>query len=238
MTMSSVSLRTRKILSVCAAATLLGGCAATPKSSLHQPGIDSAGNVPLFLRGQYVTLRLEFPQTDQKVDPGQFQANEICYVKAGGFRIDCFADGSTLNYGPLDSTDLLTDHAPSTLEPAEENSDAAQAMQLYALVTLIGGSVDRLPLTLSDYLQSPGQHLSAAMDLADQLLADGPVQLAGSARGGNFTVTMELDDAGREKILEAIDEKSDDPSQLQFVNGRRLRRAHATRAMNSKVLQH
>jgi hypothetical protein len=235
--MRFVSRRNLKTLTLCTAAALLGGCATMPpKSSLHRPGIDAAGNVPLFLRGQYVTLRLEFPQTDQKIDPGQFRNDEICYVKAGRFRIDCFADGSTLSYGPLDSTDLLTDHAPSTLEPADENSDAAQTMRLYALVTLIAGTIDRLPSTLSDYLQNPGQHMSAAVDLADQLLADGPVQLAGCARGGNFTVTLELDDAGREKIVEALDERSDDPSQLQYVNLRTIRSTHATRAVNSKVL--
>jgi len=201
-----------------AAASVCGGCAATPKSSLHQPGIDSVGKVPLFIRGQYVTLRLEFPRTDQRVDPGQFQHGEICYMKAGGFRIDCFADGSSLSYGPNDSTDLLTDHAPSTLEPANEDAAAAQSMRLYALVTLVAGSVDRLPSTLSDYLQNPGQHMSAAMDLAELLLADEPVHLAGCARGGNFVVTLELDDAGREKIVEALDEHSDDSGQLQFVH--------------------
>jgi hypothetical protein len=238
MTMRFVSRRSLTTLGVCAVTMMFSGCAATPKSSLHRPGIDAAGNVPLFLRGQYMTLRLEFPMTDQKVDPGQFQNDEICYVKAGGFRIDCFADGSMLNYGPLDSTDLLTDHAPSTLEPADENSDAAKSMRLYALVTLIAGTVDRLPATLSDYLQNPGQHMNAAMDLADQLLADGPVRLAGSARGGNFIVTLELDDAGREKIVEALDEKSDDPDQLQLVHGRPRHSAHATRAMNSNVLHH
>ena len=204
---------------LCAAVAVCGGCATAAKSSLHQPGIDSAGKVPLFIRGQYVTLRLEFPQTDQRVDPGQFQHGEICYMKAGGFRIDCFADGSSLNYGPNDSSDLLTDHAPSTLEPANDDDDAAaQSMRLYALVTLVAGSVDRLPSTLSDYLQNPGQHMSAAMDLAEQLLADEPVRLAGCARGGNFVVTVELDDAGREKIVEALDEHSDDSGQLQFVH--------------------
>jgi hypothetical protein len=186
-----------------------------------------------------VTLRLEFPTTDQKVDPGQFQHDEICYVKAGGFRIDCFADGSSLNYGPNDSTDLLTDHAPSTLTPANEDSNAAQSMHLYALVTLIAGSVDRLPATLSDYLQNPGQHLNAAMDLADQLLGDEPVQLAGYARGGNFVVTMELDDAGRDKIVEALDEHSDDQGQLQFVQGAHSQAGmHVRRTINSKVFHH
>lgn len=234
--MWSASRRIRKTLGFYLLTTLLSGCAAAPKSSLHRPRIDSAGNVPLFVRGQYVTLRLEFPQVDQKVTPGQFQQDEICYLKAGAFRIDCFANGSSLNYGPNDSTDMLTDHAPSTLEPADDDANAAQTMRLYALVTLVAGSVDRLPSTLSDYLQNPSQHLTAAMDLADQLLGDGPIQLAGCARGGNFIVTMELDDAGREKIVDALDERSDDPNQLQFVHGRSMRGVHVRSAIYSQVI--
>ena len=199
----------------------ISGCGGTQTAFKHPQKLDTAGNVPLFVRGQYLTLRLEFPRTDQKVDPGQFHHDELCYIKAGGFRIDCFADGSTLNFGPNDSTDLLTDHAPSTLEPADGDTTTAQSMRLYALVTLVAGSVDRLPSTLSDYLQNPGQHLSAAMDLAEELLSDEPVKLIGHARGGNFIVTLQLDDAGREKLVAALDEHSDDSGQLQFVSGRR-----------------
>jgi hypothetical protein len=222
---------------IVAALPLLSGCATTSGSSFRKRGIDAAGNIPLFIRGQYATLRLEFPVTDQKVDPGQFQNNEICYVKAGGFRIDCFADGSSLNYGPNDSSDLLTDHAPSTLEPADDDSGAAESMRLYALVTLIAGSIDRLPVTLADYLQNPGQHLGAAMELADQLLGDEPVHMAGYARGGNFVVTMELDDAGREKIVDALDEHSADPSQLQYVNAQSTAVSRHSRFRISKVIR-
>ena len=222
--MSFATSRKLAVMILCAAGLTLGGCASDAKpTALRKSGIDSAGNVPLFLRGQYVTLRLEFPQVEQKVEPGQFQHDELCYIKAGKFRIDCFADGSTLSYGPNDAVDILSDHAPSTLEPANEDSAAAQSMRLYALVTLVAGTVDRLPSTLSDYLQNPGQHLSAAMDLAEQLLSDDPVRLNGYARGGNFQVTLQLNDAGQEKLVEALEEKSDNSGQLQFVQQHSLK---------------
>jgi hypothetical protein len=178
----------------------------------------SAFPFPLALRGQNTFIRVDFPKGRQAIEPGQFTRNEVCYMKAGNFRIDCFADGSELNLGPMDSTDLLTDLACWNLQPADEdNRLAAQAMQAYALITLVAGSVDRLPNTLSDYLQTPGQHLTEALDLTNQLLTDPRVRFQGYAKGGNFTVTVELNDDGRQKLLDAVDEMGGTGGGVQFV---------------------
>jgi len=196
------------------------GCAGDGKSSLSKNGLNSVGGVPVALRGQYVTLKIEMPGGDQRIAPGRFRHDEICYLNTGNFRIDCYPDGSTLTFGANDAADLLTDHAPSSLQPADDDSAAQQSMRLYALVTLIGGSIDRLPSALSDYLQTPGQHLDAAIDMVEQMLSDNDTQISGFARGGNFVVTMQLNDSGREKLIDALDEHADSPGQTQYVDMR------------------
>jgi hypothetical protein len=179
--------------------------------------------IPLALRGQNTTLHLDFPKGRQTIEPGQFTRSEVCYLKAGNFRIDCFPGGSELNLGPTDSTDLLTDHAPWNLSPEnEDNKVAVQTMEAYAVITLIAGSVDRLPSALSDYLQNPGQHLNDALELTNQLLSQ-RVKFQGFAKGGNFTVTVELSDDGRDKLLDAIDEMGDAGGSIQVVRFRAIR---------------
>jgi hypothetical protein len=206
---------------LCGCLAVLGGCGRdVVVLSPNHPQL-SAFPFPLALRGQNTLIRVEFPKGRQTIEPGQFTQNEVCYMKAGTFRIDCYADGSELNLGPMDSTDLLTDTPGWNLQPADEdNKLAAQSMQAYALLTLIAGSVDRLPGTLSDYLQNPGQHLTEALDLTDQLLADPRVRFQGYAKGGNFTVTVELSDDGRQKLLDAVDEMGDTGNGVQFVRYR------------------
>ena len=210
---------------LCAAAAL--ACLAAVLTGCARDIVVNSGNpaaapfpIPLSLRGQSTTLRLEFPAGRQTIEPGQFTRSEVCYLKAGDFRIDCYPDGSVLNLGPNDSTDLLTDNAAWNLEPDEDNKSAVTAMRAYAVITLIAGSVDRLPTALSDYLQNPGQHLTEALVLTDRLLSDKPLRLPGFAKGGNFTVTVELNDDGREKLMEAIDEMGDPAAPNQIVRSK------------------
>jgi hypothetical protein len=207
---------------VCACVALaLSGCArdvAVLEASQSQAQAISSSIIPLALRGQNTTLRLDFPKGRQTIEPGQFKQSEVCYIKAGEFRIDCFPDGSELNFGPTDSTDLLTDNPGWNLSPEnDENKATAQAMHAYAVIAMIAGSVDRLPSALADYLQNPGQHLTEAMELTMQLLSQQQVKLHGFAKGGNFTVTVELSDNGRDKLLDALDQMGDSSGGVQIV---------------------
>jgi hypothetical protein len=194
----------------------MGGCAAEDHPDAKNAWRDSM-HVPLAVRGENAVIRLEFPTGKQTIDPGQFQKDEVCYLKAGEFRIDCFTDGSLLTLGPTDSNDLLTDNPGWNLEPVEEDERARQMMQISAVLALVAGSVDRLPATLSVYIQSPGQHLTQALDLTEKLLTEDRVQLDGFARGGRFKVSIELSDAGREKLEGALDEAGDAPGGVQQV---------------------
>ena len=113
-------------------------------SSARDPGVP----IPLAIRGQSTVVRITFPDRDEKIEPGQFQRDEICYLEAGDFRIDCYTDGSSLNLGPSDSSDLLTDNPMYGLAPAKaDEKDAATAMKL---VYYAYGSQDPV-------VRSPGQ---------------------------------------------------------------------------------
>lgn len=219
----------------------LGGCArdVVALDPGHSQPSAMTPVIPLALRGQNTTLHLEFPKGRQTIIPGEFTQSEVCYLKAGSFRIDCFADGSELNLGPTDSTDLLTDNAAWNLSPANDDNRAAlQAMQAYALITLIAGSVDRLPTALSDYLQNPGEHLTEALDLTSQLLSEPRVKFHGFAKGGNFTVTVELNDDGRDKLLDALDEMGDSRGGIQFVRSNAPRAGAHAKACHAGSVRH
>ena len=199
----------------------IGGCAREHAPAGTEAPIDPPASIPLALLGQNTSLRVSFPQRDQRIEPGQFNQDEICYLSVGDFRIDCYTDGSSLNLGPNDSTDLLTDNPMSGLSPAHDDKDAAQTMKLYGILFLVGGSVDRLPGTLADYIQNPNQHLSEALVLAQSLLSQKKVEFEGHARGGNFSVTVELNDDGRDKLLDAMDQVGERASATQTVMLRR-----------------
>jgi hypothetical protein len=198
----------------------LAGCAREQAASSDAP-IDPPASIPLALLGQNTSLRLSFPQRDQRIEPGQFNQDEICYLSVGDFRIDCYTDGSSINLGPNDSTDLLTDNPMAALSPAHDDKDAAQTMKLYGILFLVGGSIDRLPSALADYIQDPNQHLDEALALAQLLLRQKKVEFEGHARGGNFTVTVELNDDGRDKLLDALDEIGEHGGTTQTVVLRR-----------------
>jgi hypothetical protein len=209
----------RLALAACVACAAVSGC-----TTGHDPGAKHASadalHVPLALRGENTILRIEFPSGVQNISPGQFQQDEVCYMNAGKFRIDCYNDSSSLNLGPTDSNDLLTDNPGWKLEPAGDDEQGRQLLKVYSVLTLVAGSVDRLPATLADYIQSPGAHLTEALDLTEQLLTEDQVRLTGFARGGNFNVTVQLSDDGREKLQDALDEAGDSGGNFQLVRAR------------------
>lgn len=209
-----------------ALAAALAGCARTQTNldAASSPERDAGVSIPLAIRGRSTVLRITFPNRDEQIEPGRFEQDEICYLEAGDFRIDCYTDGSSLNLGPNDSSDLLTDNPMYGLAPAKAGEkEAATAMRLYGVLVLIAGSVDRLPATLADYLQSPGTHLNEAIALTDALLNQKNVRFIGHARGGNFVVSVELTDDGRDKLDDAMDEIGETTGPNQVV-GQRLRR--------------
>lgn len=201
-------------------ASLVGCARERPVVASDAPS-DPPPTLPLALNGQDTTMRISFPQRDQRIEPGEFNQDEICYLTVGDFRVDCYTDGSSLDLGPNDSTDLLTDNPMAGLSPAHDDKDAAQTMQLYGILFLVGGSVDRLPGALADYIEDPNQHLNEAVALAQLLLSQKKVEFEGHARGGNFTVTVELNDNGRDKLLDALDEMGQPSGQAQTVMLRR-----------------
>jgi len=218
----------RLALAVCLTCAATGGCTT---NKAHEPTARRAiGSIPLplALQGENTIIKIELPSGLQKIEPGQFQQDQVCYMTAGKFRIDCYNDSSSLNLGPNDSNDLLTDNPGWKLQPAEDDEQARQLMQMYAVLTLVAGSVDRLPATLADYIQTPGSHLTEALDLTEELLTKDQVRLPGYARGGNFNVTVQLTDAGREKLEDALDEAGGSGGNLQ------LARAHALRHQISR----
>jgi hypothetical protein len=208
------------VLTACVICAAGGGCASHHKSRADVASDDPL-HVPLALRGENTVMRIEFPSGRQTISPGQFHKDEVCYLTAGRFRIECFTDGSTLTLGPTDSNDILTDNPGWNLQPAEDDEQGRQMLQISAVLVLVAGSVDRLPATLSEYIQNPGQHLTEALDLAESLLTDDKVQLPGFARGGNFSVTVQLSDAGREKLEDALDEVGESAAGLREVKARR-----------------
>jgi len=197
------------------------GCATTHAPHDKNAAHDSL-HVPLALRGDDVIVQIDLPNGKQTISPGEFQKDEICYMSAGQFRIDCYKDGSSLNLGPTDSNDLLLDNPGSNLQPADdEDEDGRRLLQISSVLMLVAGSIDRLPGTLSDYIQNPGQHMAEALDLTESLLTQDKVRFAGYAHGGNFNVTVELTDAGREKLEDALDEAGESNAGLQQVIVRR-----------------
>ena len=199
----------------------LAGCTHQPANGTAAGNtaseITAPASIPLAIRGQATLVRLSFPNGDQHITPGEFAQNDICLLNAGEFRIHCATDGSTLDLGPSDSNDLLTDNPMYGLSPLHNDKDAGQSMKLYGILFLVAGSIDRVPGALSDYIQSPGQHLDEAVTLAQLLLNAKAVEFQGFARGGNFTATVELTDDGRDKLLDALDEAGEPSTDIQMA---------------------
>jgi hypothetical protein len=193
----------------------LAGC--TREHIVEVSQITTPTIIPLALQGTDTIQHLSFPNGDQHIDPGEFKQGEICYLTVGEFRVDCFPDGSSLNLGPNDSNDLLTDNPMSSLAPLHDDKIAAQTMKLYGILFLVGGSIDRLPGALSDYIGSPNSHLDEAVALTQLLLNSKKIEFQGFARGGNFVVTFELTDSGRDKLMDAMDEAGEPASSTQMA---------------------
>lgn len=211
----------------------LVGCAPKPPPEMTatSPGMV----VPLALRGQDTQFKLNFPPMGRSSESGSFEQGEVCYLGAGEFRIDCYANGSYLTLGPNDSTTLLADNPGLELEAADGNKLSEQAVRLYGVMFLIGGSIERLPGVLSAYIQDPGTHQNEAISLAQALLGRGPVDLKGYARGGNFTVMLLLTDAGREKLVDALDNVGESAGDTQLVTAtRHSRRLPASPAKSTR----
>lgn len=208
------------------------GCAPKPAAELTatSPGLV----IPLALRGQDTQFKLNFPPTGRSSASGRFEQGEVCYLGAGEFRIECYGNGSYLTLGPNDSTTLLADNPTSELTAADGNRLSEQAVRLYGVLFLVGGSIERLPEVLSGYIQDPGIHQNEAVSLAQTLLGREPVDLKGYARGGNFSVTVLLTDAGREKLVDALDNAGESAGDTQLVAARRSRRLPATPAKSSR----
>ena len=201
------------VLLVCAA---VGGCIHDRVVVIRE--VAPLASVPLALGGEDTRLRITFPQSTQNVRPGNFERDEICYLKAGDFRIDCYADGSSLNLGPTDSTALLSDNPMWGVEPIGAEKASGQYMKLCGVLFLVGASVERLPQTLADYLGEPGTHEAEAVALTRLLLNQKRLQFQGYARGGGFNVAVELTDAGRDKLLDALDEAGESTGPTQWVS--------------------
>lgn len=195
------------------------GCASGPGPgpAATRPGATPVLVLPLALRGQDTEFRLNVPPPGHANQTGQLDEDEICYLKAGDFRIECYVDGSYLTLGPDDSNPLLSDNPASGLSAADGKKPTDQAVQLYGVLFLVGGSVDRLPQALADYLENPGMHLNEAVSLALLLMGNEPVELRGQARGGSFSVTMVLTDTGRDKLLEALNDVGQSAGNTQMV---------------------
>jgi len=202
----------------------IAGCASRPPgpplATATAPGL----TIPLVLRGEDTQFRLSFPHAVRGSEGGEFAKGEICYLNAGDFRIECYASGSYLTLGPNDSNALLADNATLELSAADGNRASEQAVHLYGIVFLVGGSVERLPQALSDYLQDPGTHLNEAISLAQSLMGREPIELRGHARGGSFSVTIVLTDAGRDKLVDALDNIGESAGDTQIVSARKTAR--------------
>ena len=216
----------------------VAGCAHRPAP---ESGASSGGlAVPLALRGQDTQFRLIFPPAGRGEESGHFEQGEVCYLVAGAFRVDCYTNGSYLTLGPNDSNALLSDNPGWELTAADGNKLSDQAVRLYGVLFLVGGSIERLPEALSQYIQDPGAHQTEAVSLAQLLLGRSAVALKGYARGGNFTVSVALTDAGRDKIIEAIESAGESSGTTQLVAGRshtirpRITAVQSTHAAHSR----
>ena len=212
------------------------GCASHPPGPPPATASAAGLTVPLVIQGQDTRFRLSFPSSGHGSDAVQFEQGEICYLSAGDFRIECYANGSYLTLGPNDSNALLSDNATIELSAGDGNKTSEQAVRLYGILFLVGGSVERLPQALSDYLQEPGTHLNEAISLAQALMGRQPVDLRGHARGGAFNVAVVLTDAGREKLIDALDSIGESGGDTQVVSARKgpaARHAHKAQPVKS-----
>jgi|SRR5579862_5481885 len=99
---------------------------------------------------------------------------------------------------------LVKDTPVYRLRPPVADSPEAGVIQLYSTVFMISGTVERIPEALAGYLDDPGPDERFALRLARKLLADNGGDLSAAGRGGTFLVHMQLNESGRAKLTDAV----------------------------------
>ena len=222
----------RRMWAISAAVLLASaGCA-------HRPGpaqasaptatrpADPLHDLPLTLRGDDTKLRVSFSGSDDQTSDEEFEPDEICHLRAGPWRIDCTTSGSWLTFigDENDASPLLQDNPMWQVRAAHPNSSGGTLMRFFGVLFLLGGSVDRMPSVLADYIDREGPHQEAALALAQRLLMDKPLVLIGTSQGGGFTVTMELTDSGRQLLEDSLNGESGSSNGIQMVSHRARQR--------------
>ncbi len=128
---------------------------------------------------------------------------ELCYLQADRCTIECFPFGSLLILGPDDAMTLVGDNPLCDLRPDGRDPQGESLLDTIGVISVIGGSVERLPETLAEYIEDPDENADAAVSLARVLLSPQGTNLPGFGRSGHFTVTIQLTAPGRKRLLQA-----------------------------------
>jgi hypothetical protein len=180
------------------------GCAPQHPAPSAKSADSAAGFV---LRGENAVIWFDFSaQTTNAQPPHRLLGDEICRLTLESSTIEFFPEGTVLLLGSTESVRLMEDNPLWRLLPATSDKDAAAVMKLYATLYLVGGSIEKLPDALADYLDDPGPRRRDAIALARALCIAGGAKLPGFAHGGNFAVSFHLTNVGRDKLLEALEQ--------------------------------
>jgi hypothetical protein len=180
------------------------GCSAHRNPKPGDGALDQRG-FPFVLQGEDTSISLDFssivrpPASRQELLKG-----EVCRLLVGSCTIECFAEGSFLLLGPGDGAALVDGNPIWNLRPAVDDAEGARILRLYSTFFLIGGSVEKLPEALLDYLDDPGPRRGVAVKLMRQLVADGGGRVQGIAPGGRFLVNFQLTETGKDKLMQAL----------------------------------
>lgn len=191
---------------------MLAGCAA-------RGGAESDA-FPFRLRGANTRFRIilsDRAAAASKEPARELDNLELCYLKADRCTIECFPFGSLLMLGPDDAMALVEDNPLSDLRPDGHDPQGESLLDTIGVISVIGGSVERLPETLAEYIEDPDDNADAAVSLARALLSPQGTNLPGFGRSGHFTVTVQLTDPGRKRLLQAL--RSKPGSGMMMVGG-------------------
>ena len=115
------------------------------------------------------------------------------------------------------------------LHPAARDPGADTLLQTLSIVSLIAGSIDRVPDSLADYIDKDNsQNPAVARALAQRLLEPGETKLRGFSAAATFTVAVRLTDTGKETLLDALADRQN--GGVQLVRSRHGRPAHVSSA--------
>lgn len=194
------------------------GCAA------HGGGSDDGNAFPFHLRGAHARFRIIFSDHAPKAskEPARkLDDMELCYLKADRCTIECFTFGSLLMLGPDDAMALVEDNPLSDLRPDGRDPQGASLLDTIGVIAVIGGSIERLPETLAEYIEDPEENSDNAVSLAHELLDPKGTSLFGFGRNGHFIVAVQLTDPGRKRLVHAL--RSKPGSDMMMVWGERGR---------------